>query len=129
MKKRAVRVIILLLVISATIMWIIFYILTRNNNVFDEYFDDNPYEDAVPIESIVDYEYTLAEYISFNLESHGYSVDMSQFDPDSYVHNSYNQVSYVLQSTVGDLSVIVNYDKDGNYAECIIDIIEGDPEE
>lgn len=129
MKKRAVRVIILLLVISATIMWIIFYILTRNNNVFDEYFDDNPYEDAVPIESIVDYEYTLAEHISFNLELHGYSVDMSQFDPDSYVHNSYNQVSYVLQSTVGDLSVIVNYDKDGNFAECIIEIIEGDPEE
>lgn len=129
MKKRAVRVIILLLVISATIMWIIFYILTRNNNVFDEYFDNNPYEDAVPIESIVDYEYTLAEYISFNLELHGYSVDMSQFDPDSYVHNSYNQVSYVLQSTVGDLSVIVNYDKDGNFAECIIEIIEGDSEE
>lgn len=129
MKKRAVRVIILLLVISATIMWIIFYILTRNNNVFDEYFDDNPYEDAVPIESIVDYEYTLAEYISFNLELHGYSVDMSQFDPGSYVHNSYNQASYVLQSTVGDLSVIVNYDKDGNFAECIIEIIEGDPEE
>lgn len=129
MKKRAVRAIISLLAISVTLMLIIFYILTRNNNVFDEYFDGNPYEDAVPIESIVDYEYTLTEYISSNLESHGYSVDMSQFNPDSYVHNSYNQVSYVLQSTVGDLSVIVNYDKDGNYAECIIDIIEGDPEE